>query len=113
MKEAITTTSIAAGTGFFAWLFGKMQTRREKKKSDLQLISEAVSPLVQSIKDLTEQNNEIISKLMKEQDKVLQLMSEKSALINERGELLEKIEKLEKQVHCLTKKINELVKSDK
>lgn len=113
MREVITTTTVAAGTGFFAWLFGKMQTRRERKKSDLQLVSEAVSPLVQSIKELTEQNNEVISKLMSEQDKVLQLMSEKAALINERGELLEKVEKLERQVNCLTKKINELVKSEK
>ena len=110
MKEVITTTGVAAGTGLFAWLFAKMQTKRERKKSDFQLISETINPLLESIKLLTEQNNEVVGKLLCEQDKNLVLIREKTALAIEREELIAKIEKLEKQVSNLCKKIDQLKK---
>ena len=110
MKEVITTTAISAGTGFFGWLFAKLQTRSERKKTDLQLINEAITPLLCSIKDLTEQNNDMVNRLLAEQDKNLQLIAEKSEWIKERGTLMEKIEELERQIKTLNKKINGFIK---
>lgn len=113
MNDIATTTAISAGTGFFGWLFGKLQTPREKKKTDLQLINEAISPLLASIKDLTSQISEMTSRLIEEQDKNLTLTQEKSEWKKERIELVAKIDKLEKTVNCLNRKINELIKSEK
>ncbi len=113
MDEVIITAIVAAVTGFLGWVFSKLQTRRERKKGDLQMISDAISPLVTSIGDLTKQNKEIVGDLLIEQDKVLQLMTEKAALIREKGELAEKVERLEKQVSCLNKRINDFIKNNK
>ena len=113
MREVITTIIIAVVTGFLGWFFSNLKTKRERKKSDLQFVSEAVSPLVQSIRELTEQNNELIGKLMIEQDKVIRLASEKAELIKEKGELIEKIEHLEKKIETLSRKIDNINKKRK
>ena len=86
-------TLIAGGTGFFGWLFGKWQTPRERKKSDLQLINEVLSPLLDSVRQLTEQNNEMVGKLRAEQEEKLLLIEEKSEWIKERAELKSVISK--------------------
>ena len=112
MKEVLPTSAIALVTGLLGWLFSKLQTRREQKESDLQLINKAISPLLASIRQLTDQSQETVQRLLAEQDKVLKLMGEKAELLRERGELVDKIEKLEKQVNCLTTKINKLMKKE-
>lgn len=85
------------------WFLGKIKTRREKRNSDLELIDRSILPLLDSIGKLTAQNNEVVAKLLAEQNKNLLLVQEKS-------ELLAKIDKLEKQINILNKKVNELIK---
>lgn len=85
------------------WFLGKIKTRREKRNSDLELIDRSILPLLDSIDKLTAQNNEVVAKLLAEQNKNLLLMQEKS-------ELLAKIDKLEKQINVLNKKVNELIR---
>jgi chromosome segregation ATPase len=112
MKEVVTTTAVAAGTGVISWILAKMQTRRERKKSDIQLINESVQPLLLSIKALTEQNNDTVCKLLAEQDKSLKLIEEKSKWQAERHELIEKIDGLEKKIQHLQKTINKYIKNN-
>jgi len=113
MNEAATTTVIAGATGFFGWLFSKWQTKRERKKSDLQMIHESTANLIESIKTLTERNGELVSELMEEQKKHLTLLKEKLGWQAEREELISEIEGLKKEVKALTKKINELINEKK
>lgn len=114
MNEVVTTTAISATTGILGWFFSKMQTRRERRKEELALfnaaITEAISPLLESINKLTEQNRDVVGKLLCEQDKNLALIEEKRKLLSERMTLTEKVEKLEKQIKTLNGKINELIK---
>jgi len=113
MKEAAITTAIAGVTGFLGWLFSKLQTRRERKKSDLQMIHESTANLVESIKILTQRNGELINELMEEQKKHLTLLKEKLEWQTEREEFIAEIEGLKKEVKALTKKINELINNKK
>lgn len=103
MKETLLASMGAALMGFFTWLYSKWQTKREKKKTDLDLINDAIRPLLESIQNLTTRHNELIQKYIEEQN-------EKLALLAEKGELIEKIEHLEKQVKDLNSKINKLLK---
>ena len=112
MKEIVATTAIAAGTGFFGWLFGKMKTPREKKKSDIELINSAIAPLLVSITQLTEQNSEMVTKLLQEQDKNLALLKEKMAWSTERCELMDKISGLEKKVQTLENTVKKYIKKN-
>ena len=113
MKEVITTTATAAGTGFFNGLFSKWQTRRERRKSDMQMIHDTTINLVGSIRTLTEQNSELVKELMNEQKKCLELLREKSVWQTEREGFISEIEKLRKEVKALTKKVNELINEKK
>ncbi len=99
---------ITPATGIITFFVGKWQTKRERKRSDFQMINEAISPLITSIGQLTEQNNELVQKLMNEQDKNLKLLAEKSAWIEEREELNQKIDKLQRTVNTLSKKIDQM-----
>lgn len=90
-------------TAAIGWMFSKLKTQREKKESDLDLVNKSVTPLVESITKLTEQNNELVGKLTAEQDVSLRLIKEK-------GELLEKIEQLEREISDLRKQINKLIR---
>lgn len=109
MNESIITIIIAASTGFLGWLFSKLTTRRERKKSDMQLISESAANLVESIRILTERNSELVTEIMEEQKKSLDLLKEKSSWQVERETFVTEIEKLKKEVKALTKKIDELI----
>jgi chromosome segregation ATPase len=108
--ETMLTYLLPLVTALGGLFSGKFLSKRERKKSDLQLINEAISPLITSISQLTEQNNEVVGKLLDEQDKNLKLLAEKAEWIKERGELKAKIERLEKTVLSLEKKIDELIK---
>ena len=113
MKEIIKDSLIAGGSGFFVWLFSKLQTRRERKKNDLQIIHESTVNLVESIRILTEQNGNLVKEHLEEQKKYLELLREKSEWTKERSELLAKIEGLEKRVETLSKKIDNINKMQK
>lgn len=91
---------LAAGGGF-GWLFSKLKTRRENKASDLQLIENAIAPLLRSISELTTHSGEITAKLVAEQEKSLRLLQENAALLEDKITLAGKVEKLEKKVSSL------------
>lgn len=101
--ETINQILLCLITAAAGWFFSKLKTTREKKTSDLEFVNNAVAPLVKSITDLTEQNNEIVRKLVDEQDKTLKLLKEK-------GELLEEMEGLRKEVNDLKKKLETFIK---
>lgn len=95
-------------TAAIAWFFSKLQTTREQKQTDLKLIGDAVTPLLNSIKNLTDHNNALIKDLLEEQKTKVQLMDDVSTLKSERNTLSEKVDSLEKTIKCLTRKIDKL-----
>lgn len=95
-------------TAAIGWAFAKLKTGRERKQSDLELINGAVSPLLESIRDLTNHGNNITEKLLQEQTKNLELMERNAALLTERIDLVKKLGKLEREVATLTKEIKKL-----
>ena len=101
--ETITQILLCFATAAIGWAFSKLKTNREKKQSDLDLVNNAVAPLVKSITELTEQNNDIVKRFVAEQDKNLQL-------IREKGELLEEMEGLRKEVNDLKRKLDTFIK---
>lgn len=95
-------------TTVLGWMSAKLMTKRERKQSDLTLINNAISPLLNSIRELTEHNSSITEKLLDEQTKNLALLEEKAALMAERMDLVNKIDKLDKKVASLERLIKKL-----
>ena len=93
-------------TGACGWLFSKLQTRREQKQTDLQLINAAIKPLLESISELTDRLKATTTALMEEKERNLKLTTE-------RTELLDKIENLEREVKKLQRQISKLSKNEK
>lgn len=104
---------IALSTAAIGWFFGKLQTKREQKQTDLQIIESAITPLLNSIRGLTEHSNELVTKLLAEQEKNLALIEQNSALLAEKTDLINKIESLEKKVATLTSMVKKLAKNEK
>lgn len=104
---------LAFATTAIGWFFGKLQTKREQKQTDIQIIESAITPLINSIKGLTEHNNELVTKLLVEQEKNLKLIEEKSVLLEEKTNLVNKIESLERKVANLTAMVKKLAKNEK
>ncbi len=100
-------------TSACGWFFGKLQTRREQKQSDLQIIEEAISPLLTSIKDLTEHNNRLVEQYLEEQKQRLAGQEENKNLKAERAELAEQVSKLTAKVDKLERTIKRLAKNEK
>ena len=100
-------------TSACGWFFGKLQTRREQKQSDLQIIEEAISPLLTSIKELTEHNNRLVQQYLDEQRQRLAIQEENKNLKADRAELAEQVSKLTAKVDKLEKTIKRLAKNEK
>lgn len=98
--------------GVAGFLTRALTTRRERKKSDLEIINSAITPLLTSIRELTEQNKALIDKLTLEQQASLDYMSRNKALLEERETLVTKIDKLTRQVEALKKLIREKLRSE-
>lgn len=92
------------------YLTRALTTRRERKKSDLEIINAAITPLLESIKQLTEQNRELVLKLADEQRKTLEYMRSNRSLLEERAELISKVDRLTKQIELLKKMLREHLK---
>ncbi len=90
---------LTAATG---WFFSKLKTSRENKQSDLQLINEAIAPLLKSIAELTAHIKSITAELVEEKKLNLQLMEEKAATSAEVERLNAKVASLEKKIQSLT-----------
>lgn len=100
---------IVAVTGLVVGYLGRQwMTRRERKHDDLKLIDEAINPLVESIKVLTTQNNDLIRKLQEEQTARLKDIDDKRQLLAEKETLQKQIEKLNRKIEELNRKIEEL-----
>lgn len=95
-------------TTAIGWFFGKLQTKREQKQTDIQIIEGAISPMLNSIKELTEHSSELVAKLLTEQEKNLKLIETNLALLTEKTNLVNKIESLEKKVATLTDMVKKL-----
>lgn len=87
-----------------------LTTRRERKRSDLELINMAIAPLLESIRSLTEQNSQLVEKLASEQRSTLEYMERVKGLQEERTELIAKIDKLSRQVENLKKLLKDYIK---
>lgn len=95
-------------TTAIGWFFGKLQTKREQKQTDIQIIEGAISPMLNSIKELTEHSSELVAKLLTEQEKNLKLIETNLVLLTEKTNLVNKIESLEKKVATLTAMVKKL-----
>lgn len=89
-----------------------LTTRRERKKSDLDLITESVTPLLNSIRELADQNRELVDKLADEQRSCLEYMKQNKSLLEERAELVSKINKLTRQVDEMKKMLKDYLKDN-
>lgn len=105
MMETVWQVLLCLCTAAIGWLFSKLKTKRENKQTDLQIINEAIKPLLSSISELTEHVNRVTNDLIDEKKRNLELMNERTTLRNEIGGLTEKIALLEKKVGSLTKLI--------
>jgi predicted nuclease with TOPRIM domain len=94
---AITIISIGVG-----WFFSKLQTKREQKKSDFELISDAINnattPLLKSFSELNNHYTEVVDKLIKEQVRTRELLRENAALIKKVDQLEQKVVELTVEV---------------
>jgi len=111
MNEAMWGVLGAGISGFFAWLYSKLKTPRERKRSDLELINEAIQPLLNSIQKVTASNDELMRRYITSQNENIKLLDVKSDLLRDRGTLMDKVEGLEKEVIKLNTKINSLIKN--
>lgn len=103
--DVIKQVLMMVATGLCGWVFSKLQTRREQKQTDLQIINNAIKPLLESISDLTMRLKQMTIDLMDEREKCV-------SLSNERSELLGKIESLEKEVKRLSAVVKKLTTKD-
>lgn len=113
MSDYIWQIIVLISTSACGWFFGKLQTRREQKQSDLQIIEEAVSPLLTSIKELTEHNNRLVEQYLDEQKQRLAVQEENKNLKAERAELAEQVSRLTAKVDKLERTIKRLAKNEK
>lgn len=113
MSDYIRQIIVLVLTSACGWFFGKLQTKREQKQSDLQIIEGAVSPLLTSIKDLTEHNNRLVEQYLEEQKQRLAVQEENKSLKAERAELAEQVSKLTAKVDKLERTIKRLAKNEK
>ena len=100
-------------TSSCGWFFGKLQTRREQKQSDLEIIEGAVSPLLASIRELTEHNNRLVEQYLDEQQQRLVVQEENKSLKAERAELAQQVSRLTAKVGKLERTIKRLAKNKK
>lgn len=112
MIETVWQIVILLATNACTWFFGKLQTRREQKQTDLQIINQAVTPLLDSIKNLTEYNNRLVEQYMEEQRQRMEAQEENKSLKAERTQLAEQVSKLTAKVDKLERTIKKLTKDE-
>lgn len=113
MSDYVWQIIVPVLTSACGWFFGKLQTRREQKQSDLQIIEQAVTPLLTSIRDLTEHNNRLVEQYLDEQRQRLAAQEENKALKAECAELAEQVSRLTAKVDRLERTIGRLTKHEK
>lgn len=110
VMEQINTYALPILAAVLGWFGSKLKTRREKKAEDIQVIQDAIAPLLKSISELTAHNNAVTQQLIAEQKKTLELLQEKAAWSAERDSLVNKVDSLQKQVTKLTTMVKKLTK---
>ncbi|WP_304581975.1 hypothetical protein [uncultured Alistipes sp.] len=113
MSDYIWQIVVLVLTSACGWFFGKLQTRREQKQSDLEIIEGAVSPLLASIKELTEHNNRLVEQYLDEQQRRLAVQEENKNLKAECAELAAQVSRLTAKVDKLEKTMKRLAKNEK
>lgn len=113
MKELLIGFASATITLILGFLGRHLLTKREKKHDDLQMVNEAVNPLLESVKMLTAQTADLIAKLTAEQTAHLESIRKTEALLAEREVLTKKIDKMNKEIETLKKRIEELTSTIK
>ncbi len=112
MSDVIYQVVLPIITAATAWFFSKLKTNRENKQTDLQLINEAISPLLKSIAELTQHVSTTTAELVEEKKLTLQLVEEKSALLAEIEGLNTKVTNLEKKIQSLANLIKKQRKNE-
>lgn len=108
MKDVILNLIISVVGAALGWISAKLLTKREKKVKDLQIINDAISPLLISIKDLTAHNNKLVSELLEEQRKNLDIIENNKLLVAEKADLVSQIAKLNNKIDKLERMIKSL-----
>lgn len=103
MNNEILTTLTGIVMALVGWFTSKAMTKREKKKSDMELISSSTENLLAGINQLTAQNKALVDELKAQQEKNLQLIKENNELLLDKQTLSNEIKKLRKEVERLTK----------
>lgn len=113
MEYVIWQIILSLATAAIGWLFGKLQTKREQKKTDLQIINDSLTPLLTSIQSLTEYNNKLVLQYLDEQKGRLAAEEQVKALIAERDNLSKEVSRLTVKVDKQEKAIKKITKNDK
>lgn len=95
------------------WFSSKAMTKREKKKSDMELISSSTENLLAGINQLTSQNKALVDELKIQQEKNLQLIKENNELLLDKQTLSNEIKKLRKEVEQLRKIVTQNIENEK
>lgn len=103
MNNEILTTLAGIVMALVGWFTSKAMTKREQKKSDMELISSSTENLLAGINQLTAQNKALVDELKAQQEKNLQLIKENNELLLDKQTLSNEIKKLRKEVERLTK----------
>lgn len=113
MLDPIWQIVILVVTSSLSWFFGKLQTKRETKQTDLEIINNAISPLLKSIGELTRYNETLVLQYLEEQRQRLEVQEENKTLKAEKANLAEQVSKLTFKVDRLERTINKLTKNEK
>lgn len=111
--EIVWQLVILLATTSSGWFFGKLHTRREKRKDDLQVIQSTISPLVDSIKQLTDHNNALIKEYINEQNLRIETQEANKVLQAERDDLASQVAKLTAKLEKTIQKMTQNEKCDK
>ena len=113
MNSEIMTMVTGIVMALVGWFTSKAMTKREKKKSDMELISSSTENLLAGINQLTAQNKSLVDELRTQQEKNLQLIKENSELLEDKLSLSNEIKKLRKEVERLTKIVTQNIENEK
>jgi DNA repair exonuclease SbcCD ATPase subunit len=107
--EIITFLLTSFGGGV-AWYWSKKKTRTEKTRENYTVVQDAINPLLDSIKTLTERNQELAIQLVDAHKLRVEYCNNVIELRGQVDEMTKKIAKLTEMVGALTKKNNDLMR---
>jgi CII-binding regulator of phage lambda lysogenization HflD len=90
--------------GGAAWLWARVKTRRERKSDDFTFLSDSLTKMQENVRMLTVQNDELMSKIVEMQDKIIAYMNENISLKGDVERLTREVQMLRRELAKFNKK---------